>query len=185
MSKRAKKPDKKTQKVVTVKRKTVSKVKTGQSLSTEDVEKMFMVYVVRPVLRSVADTLHVSVPTVRKYRDRDKWDERRERILQDVRRKDGNELAKALTANLKIVRFAKAKLIKKVQSNKAKSTSTYAELDRMIRLEGFLLGQPDSRSAVGRFEHLTDVQLKEKLEALAAFRLESPKTTEKETPKKA
>ena len=170
MSKQAKKRKKKSTTVVKIKRKSVSKVRIGQRLSTEDVEKMFMVYVAKPVLRTVADTLHVSVPTVRKYRDREKWDERREKILRDVRRKDGNEIAKALTENLKVVRFAKAILVKKIQTKKAKSRSTYAELDRMIRLEGFLLGQPDSRTAVGRFEHLTDEQLNEKLEALTAFR---------------
>ena len=175
MGKRSKKSGKKAKTVVTVKRKNVSKVRTGQRLSTEDVEKMFMVYVANPVLRIVADTLHVSIPTVRKYRDREKWDKRREEILQRVRRKDGNEAAKALTENLKVTRFAKAKLVKLIQSGKTKSTSTYSELDRMIRLEGFLLGQPDSRTSVGRFEHLTDEQLRERLEALSAFRMESPK----------
>ena len=154
---------------MTVPRTKVSKVRSGQRLSPEDVEKMFMVYVANPVLRGVAKALHVSVPTVRKYRDKDNWDQRRQEILERVRRKEGNETAKAIAANLKVVRFAKAKLIKKVQAGKEKSTSTYAELDRMIRLEGFLLGQPDSRTAVGQFEHLTDEQLDERLHKFKTF----------------
>lgn len=104
-----------------------------------------------------------------KYRDRDNWDRRRQEILDRVRRKDGNEIAKALEANLKVVRFAKARLIKSIQAGKDKHTSTFGELDRMIRLEGFLLGQPDSRTAVGRFEHLTDEQLDERLLKLSVF----------------
>lgn len=154
---------------MTVPRKKVSKVRPGNRLSTEDVERMFMVYVQHPVLRYVAESVSVSIPTVRRYRDKDNWDERRQEILERVRRKEGNETAKALAANLKVVRFAKAKLVKKVQSGKEKSTSTFAELDRMIRLEGFLLGQPDSRTAVGQFEHLTDEQLDERLRKLKVF----------------
>ncbi len=170
MSKRSKKSKKKKKTVVKIKPKITSKVRSGQRLSPEDVEKMFMVYVASPVLRTVANALHVSVPTVAKYRDKENWDARRDQILRDVRKRDGNEVAKALSENLKIVRFAKAILVKKIQAKEAKSTSTYAELDRMMRLEGFLLGQPDSRPSAGRFEHLTDEQLKEKLQKLSAFR---------------
>jgi len=169
MSKHAKKSKKKKKTVVKIKRKDAPKVKPHNRLSTEDVEKMFKIYVANPVIRFVAETCKISGTTVRKYRDRDKWDRRRDDIIERARRKDSNEAAKALSENLKIVRFAKAKLIKKIQTNKAKSRSTYAELDRMMRLEGFLLGQPDSRPSVGRFEHLTDEQLDERLNALSAF----------------
>lgn len=160
---------KKEKTVVKVKRKEISEVKPGNRLSTEDIEQMFLTYCHHPRVAFVAEACGVSRSTVRRYREKDHWDSRREKILEDVRRKDDNATAKALSANLKVVRFAKAKLIKKIQSGNAKSASTYGDLDRMIRLEGFLLGQPDSRTAVGRFEHLSDEQLDEKLKQIKAF----------------
>lgn len=143
--------------------------RTGKRLTEDEVEKMFLAYVQNPNLGSVAESAGVSRTTVQKYRDRDKWDRRREQILQDVRKKSDNETAKVLSANLKIVRFAKAKLVKSIQAGKEKSTSTYADLDRLIRLESFLLGQPDSRMEMGRFEHLSDEQLDEKLKQIESF----------------
>ena len=147
----------------------VVKAKSGKRLTGDQIEEMFLAYAGDPNVGRVAKSAGVSRTTVQKYRDRDNWDRRREQILQDVRKKSDNETAKALSANLKVVRFAKAKIVKQIQAGKDKSTSTYADLDRLIRLEGFLLGQPDSRSTVGRFEHLTDAQLDEKLKQIESF----------------
>lgn len=147
----------------------VVKGRTGKRLTEDEVEKMFLAYAKNPNLRSIAESVGVSRTTVQKYRDKDNWDQRRQDILDRVRKTSDNETAKVLSANLKIVRFAKAKLVKSIQAGKEKSTSTYADLDRLIRLESFLLGQPDSRTAVGKYEHLTDEQLDERLKQIKAF----------------
>lgn len=170
MVSKQKKTKKKHKTVVKIKSESIVKRSITKQLSTEDVEKMFILYVSNPVVQFVANSLHVSRTTVAKYRDKENWDSRRDQIIRDVRKRDDNVAGKALAENLKVVRFAKAILVKKIQSKKAKSTSTYAELDRMIRLEGFLLGQPDSRTETGRFEHLTDDQLNDKLKNISVFR---------------
>jgi len=126
-------------------------------------DEMFAAYCKNQCVESVAKICGVTGNTVYKYRRKDNWLKRLSTVRVKAERKLDNELGKRLAENLKIVRFAKAKLVNKIKAGKDKSSSTYRDLDTMIRAEEFLLGGPDSRLAVGRFDQMSDEELKEKL----------------------
>lgn len=96
--------------------------------------------------RTIAQKLHISVPTVVKYRRRDKWDSRRQQILHKAQAKADEQQVTLLAANMQIVKVAKQKLFDQIKAKaKGESRTPYSDLDRIIRLEEFLQGRPDSR----------------------------------------
>lgn len=135
-------------------------------LTEQKQAEMFVVYCEKPSVRYVSQKCQVSRTTAGRYKAKDNWDKRLSEIKLKAEKKTDSQLAKRLAENLKIVRFAKAELVKKIQKGKDKSTSTYSELDKLIRLEEFLLGKPDSRPDAGKFDHLSDEELEEKLKNL-------------------
>lgn len=86
--------------------------------------------------------------TVRKYRDREGWDQRRAEIVRKANEKADKKQVSLLAENMKIVRFAKSKIvdqIKAIEQGKEVSKTPVGDLDKLIRLEEFLQGRPDSR----------------------------------------
>jgi hypothetical protein len=123
--------------------------KPGVKLKPEEVEKIWQQYAAGISIKAISRNLNVSHLTIAKYRDQQGWDARRDAIYARASQKVDSQAVNLMAENLKLVRFAKAQLIKEIKEvvDKAGTTSKtpYADLDRIIRLEAFLGGQPDSR----------------------------------------
>jgi hypothetical protein len=135
----------------------VRKTSGNQALSFDEKEQLFALFVQNTNMSILAKLTQVSLPTLNRYRDSENWEKRREQLVLKTQRHTNRETVKLLAENLKIIRLAKARF------KKEKSTSTYSELDRILRLEEFMQGRPDARIELGKYEKLPDAELEEKL----------------------
>lgn len=77
------------------------------ALTPEEQEALWTVYQQNPRVRYVAKVCHVSQTTVRKYRDRGRWNERLAKIIKAAQKKADDETADQLTNNMKWLKTAK------------------------------------------------------------------------------
>ncbi len=100
--------------------------------------------------RAVASKLGVSVSTIknwsRSFRWRERIAERDAQVARAVANRSINDEVDHLGRNLQIVRMALVRLAKAVADGHVKMT--LGDLDKLIRLEGFLRNEPDSRQEV-------------------------------------
>ncbi|MEI9936266.1 MAG: hypothetical protein WDO69_03490 [Pseudomonadota bacterium] len=113
----------------------------------------------------VARKCGVHHATVERYRFLDRWDERLAEIRRLAQKRAEYSLADAMADSLVLVREYKARLATALASKKVNGTDvTAAELERVIRLEAFVLGGAESRhEVVTEFGKWSD----EELEAFA------------------
>jgi hypothetical protein len=95
---------------------------------------------------------------VARYRRLEQWDERLAEIRAQVQAEADYDLAAAMAENLKLVRSYKAMVAEALDSKTLKGSDvTASELEKVIRLESFVLGGSESRhEIVGRFDSRTD-----------------------------
>jgi len=119
----------------------------SKKLTSKKLAQMFAKFCERQSANYVSKKCHVHYATVTKYRQLGKWDSRLAKIQAKAEQIAGANSAAELADSLSIVRFCKAKLFKQIKKMKAAdlSDTPIADLDRLIRLELFLMGQPDSR----------------------------------------
>jgi hypothetical protein len=127
---------------------------------------MFAAYCEQQSLVYVAAKCGICEITCGRYRASDNWDARIADIKAKANEKADKAISNRLAENLKLVRFAKNRLVLKINNGEDKSSSTYKDLDNMIRLEEFLMGRPDSRPAAGDYEKMSDEELQRRLEVL-------------------
>ena len=156
---------KKTKKKVAKKKTAKGKQKNaGKALTAEKREQMFQVFFKHGTLQSVVKELVVCQATAIKYRKVDNWDHRVEEIKWKATAKIDNNAANRLSENMKLVLFAKRTLMKEIQAEGIDSSRKVADLDKLIRLEEFLSGSPDSRPEV-KTDTIQDIgELKELLQ---------------------
>lgn len=122
--------------------------KTGVKLTKKKVADMWAMFQAGVSCLSIGRALSVSRPTVLRYKRIEKWVERRDKITERANAKADHEQVTLLAENMKIVRFAKGKLLdqlKAIAEGGEISKSPVMDLDKLIRLEEFLHGRPDSR----------------------------------------
>jgi len=115
------------------------------ALSSKKRLEMFLAYCQTETIDGVKKLCNVHWLTAKKYKEIDKWDKRLAELKRKALKREEDKVVKRLKENLEIVRFAKNRLYEKIKSGEDKTASTYADLDRLIRLEQFLEGGPDSR----------------------------------------
>ncbi len=123
-----------------------------------DMWKMFQAGFSAP---AIARACSVSKGAVLTYRKTQKWVERRDAITERANAKADSEQVTLLAENMKIVRFAKGKLLeqlKKIADGEEISRMPVTDLDKLIRLEEFLHGRPDSRPQVD-YSKMTEEEL--------------------------
>lgn len=100
--------------------------------------------------------------TCERYRRVEKWDERLTEIRRQAQQDADFDLAKATANSLRLVKTYKDKLATTMESLiVGDATVTAAELDKIVKLEAFLLGGVESRhEVVGRFAGWSDEELK-------------------------
>jgi len=135
-------------------------------LNQQKQDGMFTAYCEKPTVYYVAAKCKVSPTTARRYRDKENWVKRREKIKEEAQKKGDKTAAGRLAESLKIVDFGIARLVAKIRDGTAKSTSTYSELDKLMRLREFLYGAPDSRLAVSKYDGKSDEELLQLLKDL-------------------
>lgn len=124
-------------------------------------DEMFAVYAERQTIESVSAKCGVHHATARRYKLADRWDER----LGDVRAKAQREadytLAAAMAQSLALIRVFKEKLSTAISAKNVKpSEATIVDLERLVRLEAYVLGAAESRhEVIGRFNEWTETEL--------------------------
>lgn len=99
--------------------------------------------------------------TAERYRQLDRWDERIEKIRAEAQEQADVTLASAMAESLVMVRDYKKRIAAALQAKEVRPADvTVSELERLIRLEAFVLGGVESRHAVtGDFATWSDEQL--------------------------
>ncbi len=82
-------------------------------------------------------------PNNQRYVNRDRWEEKRLEVLADVRTLIGNEKPKQILETLTKIGEIKTAILKAINDGLVRFTA--ADYDKMVRLEQFLQGEPDSR----------------------------------------
>jgi len=118
----------------------------AKKLSQKQLDEMFKVWVERQSVNFVAKKCKVSHTTVEKYRKLHDWDGRLAGVQQKAQDKQDDNLAKVLADNLKVVKYAKGKVIELMQAGGVVTKNPVSDLDKMIRLELLLRGEADSRT---------------------------------------
>jgi hypothetical protein len=116
---------------------------------------------------TISKACAVSRNTILKYKRRENWVEQRDKITERARTKAENAQVSLLAENMKIVRFAKGKLLeqlKKIADGEEISKMPVRDLDKLIRLEEFLHGRPDSRPQMD-YSKMTEEELTIELQA--------------------
>ena len=110
---------------------------------------MFAVYADRRSVREVATKCAVSHRTVERYRRVERWDERLGEIRARAQQEADYGIAQAMADSLRIVRAYKAKLGDAVERKRVGVNDVcVTDLERIIRLEAFVLGAAESRHEV-------------------------------------
>ncbi len=82
-------------------------------------------------------------PNNQRYVNRDRWEEKRLAVLADVRTLIGNEKPKQIMETLTKIGEIKTAILKAINDGLVRFTAS--DYDKMVRLEQFLQGEPDSR----------------------------------------
>jgi DNA replicative helicase MCM subunit Mcm2 (Cdc46/Mcm family) len=118
-------------------------------VSREKIEEMFRVYIDRESIEEVATKCGVSHRTAERYRVLERWTER----LVEIRRKAQAEadytIVDAMADSLRTIRSYKGKLAAAIERKTVTTDEvSAADLERLVRLEAFVLGAAESRHEV-------------------------------------
>ena len=87
--------------------------------------------------------------TVERYRRLERWDARLGEVLARAQREADYTIADALAGSLRMIRAFKTKLAGAIDRKRLASDDvTVADLERIVRLEAFVLGAVESRHEV-------------------------------------
>lgn len=128
---------------------------------------MWAAYCDHQSVDQVAKKCGVHWKTCERYRRLEKWDQRLAEIRRQAQEDADLDLASATADSLRLVRSYKDKLAATLEFMNVNDTSvTASELDKIVKLEAFLLGGVESRhEVVGRFAGWSDEELKAYAEA--------------------
>lgn len=134
----------------------------SNKLSQAKIDEMWAIYRDHQSIDHVAKKCGVHWKTCERYRRLGKWDQRLAEIRRQAQEDADLDLAKATADSLRLVRSYKDKLAATMEfMNVSDSAVTAAELDKIVKLEAFLLGGVESRhEVVGRFAGWSDEELK-------------------------
>jgi anti-sigma28 factor (negative regulator of flagellin synthesis) len=118
------------------------------TLSDEKIEKMWQAYQVHPTTYSVGKKCNVSRSTVRRYRDSEHWDERRQEIRDKASALADNKAAQRLANAVEVVHDLRVKIAESIKERIEAGSykPTVMDLERLVKLEQFLSGLSDSHT---------------------------------------
>jgi len=122
---------------------------------------MFAAYAERQSVEHVAAKCGVHHATARRYKLADRWDERLAGVRASAQREADYTVAAAMAQSLGLIRVFKEKLSTAISAKNVKASEvTIADLERLVRLEAYVLGAAESRhEVIGRFNDWTETEL--------------------------
>jgi len=137
-------------------------------LSEEKKEELFRTFLEKQSNSYVARKCKVSVTTVKRHREWDRWDERRDITLKAVEKKMVISTAESIVKNLKIVRRIRDAVVIKLAEMLQDGTykATVWDLDKLIEREGKLLSVAPAGDEESGLERLARLLGPDKFEAL-------------------
>lgn len=139
-----------------------------QPLKPTKREEMFKAWCDDPRVHHVHTTCAISKGAVRRYRKLDDWDSRLEKIKAQARNKADQDEVRHTEEQLRLIRRVKDVYIQCLTGRarcehcgKFMEVPTlepkYADIEKIVRLEEFMRGKPDSRPDIGRvLEQMSD-----------------------------
>lgn len=132
-------------------------------LPNEKRAELWAAYQERQSIDYVSKKCGVHHKTVERYRHLDSWDQRLTKARAAAQERADYSLADAMADNLRLVRAYKERVAQALESKTVSTDDvTAAELERVIRLEAFVLGGAESRhQVVTDFASWSDEELEE------------------------
>lgn len=123
--------------------------------------ELWLAYQEQQSIHQVARKCAVHHKTVERYRVLENWDERLSEIREKARRRADYSLAEAMAESLALVRDYKSRLGLALSTKHVSGEEvTATELERIVKLESFLLGGVEGRQqVVTEFVHWSDDEL--------------------------
>ena len=128
-------------------------------LPTEKIEEMWNAFQEKQSNRHVAQKCEVSQQTVRRYRVKDRWDERMAKIKEKAHEKIDETIASFKAKTFKVNKGIVAEFIEQLRTHKDISVSDY---EKVVRLSLHLVGEPDTNPA----ENIPEEEKKRRLSVL-------------------
>ena len=122
---------------------------------------MFAAYAERQSVEHVSRKCGVHHATARRYKLLDRWDGRLTSVRSAALRDADYDLATAMAQSLGLIRAFKEKLATAIGAKNVKPMdATIADLERLVRLEAYVLGAAESRhEVIGKFHDWSNAEL--------------------------
>jgi len=121
-----------------------NKSKTGQKLTQEEIDEMMRLYIeYQGNVERVSKACGRHHQTIKKYSRLYGWDEKLKKLREELTEE---KIRQIKNENLKILRALKGQLIQQLKEDKVRFSNIDSAIDRLIRLEMFLLGEEDQRN---------------------------------------
>lgn len=117
-------------------------------ISDKKRQQLFEAYLEKHTVHYVAQRCKVSGTTVKRYKVKDEWEKRLKEIEQKTRELENLNIAKVRAEDLKIIRTIKKKLKSQIETGAAEYSKIDVAIDKITRLELFLLGEADEHKQV-------------------------------------
>lgn len=119
----------------------------GKTFTPSKIEKIKAAWLIHRNASTVSKLMSISKATVNKYRKTGGWDKLAEKISKEADKKLVKKLGKQMADNLSIVGEVKAMVLKALRRfhDNDELIPSVNDLDKIIRLEEFVQGNPDSR----------------------------------------
>ena len=157
------------------KKKTKKRAKTVR-VTVKDRERFFKWYCEKQSTQYVTNKSPFSDRTIKRWRKKDKWDERLKAIQAKAVKKADVVAVDELAEEIKMVKFCIAATLEQIKEMAKSgdkqiggdvSKDPMKNLDTMIRLKQFLKGEPDSRTEISKVADKYAEMTVEELEAEA------------------
>jgi hypothetical protein len=128
-------------------------------LTKEKREEMFTAWCEKSTVYSVAKRCGISETTVKKYRDKEKWLERQQRVNAKVERKTENDIAKRQARHVSLSQLLQSKGFDALQGNEAKKITPVKVKTAFEARQCIVDGVKLEREVLGDDEGRKDTQI--------------------------
>lgn len=136
----------------------------SKKLSQNKLDQMFKAYIEKQSVQFVSRKCSVSPTTVTRYKRLQDWDGRLGAIQRKAQEKQDDNLATLIANNMKYLKFTKSKLMTVIKDCDVISKNPVSDFDRLVRLELYLMGEVESRTAITETSGLEHLSIDELLE---------------------
>jgi hypothetical protein len=112
-------------------------------IKPEKLKKLETAYLLSGSLTNACKEVGISFETGKRYSEQFNWLEKRKKIMSAVDKKEVSIIAEIISKNLEIINSLKKEFIKAIKQFKINPRKlNIGDIDRLIRLEMYLLGDP-------------------------------------------